>query len=262
MMSTFRKVFAALALVSPVCAFAGSVFDGTWKTDLSQTQESKKPYEFVLQNGMFDCKTCVPPYTIKADGKDQPVQGNPYFDTVAVEVVDAHTIKTTYKKAGKVTETMSAVLAADGKTGRNEYIDSTGSGAPVTGSYEFVRVAPGPAGSHAWSGKWQISKALHVSDNGTTWTWKEADGMLSFSMPNGQSYSAKIDGTEAPFQGDPGVTSVKVKVAGNTLEESDLRNGKVITVMTATVSADGKTLKVVTEDKLRNRTTSWVANKQ
>lgn len=261
-MSTFRKVFAVLALLSPVCAFAGSAFDGTWKTDLNQIQVSKKPYEFILQNGMYDCKTCVPPFAIKADGKDHPISGNPYSDTAAVEVVDANTVKTTYKKAGKVTLALSGVVAADGKMARTEYTDSTGTGAPLTGAYELVRVAPGPAGSHAWSGKWQISKALSASDNGLTWTWKEADGTLSFSMANGQSYSAKVDGTEAPFQGDPGVTSVKVKVAGNTLEESDLRNGKVISVMTATVSADGKTLKVVTDDKLRNRTTSWVANKQ
>jgi hypothetical protein len=56
---------------------------------------------------------------------------------------------------------------------------------------------------------------------------------------------------------------VSVKMIGtNTLEETDKRNGKVIGVFTMTVAENGKTAKGSFDDKLQNRTSSFVAEKQ
>jgi len=86
---------------------------------------------------------------------------------------------------------------------------------------------------------------------------------LSMSNPTGQSYTAKLDGTEAPYKGDPGTTSVSVKkVNKNTLEETDKRDGKVIAVARITVSADGKSLAVAVEDKLHGTSSHFTATKQ
>ena len=72
-----------------------------------------------------------------------------------------------------------------------------------------------------------------------------------------------MDGTVALMKGDPGVTSVSVKLLGSdTLEETDKREGKVIGVVTMTVSADGKTAKIKYEDKLQDRTNEAAAVKQ
>ncbi len=102
--------FVALAgLLIPTLAVAQKVFDGTWKMDMSNVDFSKKPDVFVLQKGMYSCKTCTPPYTIKADGTDQAVKGHPYYDTVAIKVVDDHTIEETDKKAGQVVATSHSV---------------------------------------------------------------------------------------------------------------------------------------------------------
>ncbi|WP_130619125.1 hypothetical protein [Dyella amyloliquefaciens] len=262
-MSKFHKSIVVLALLSPVCAFATSAFDGTWKVDMSQVQLSKKPSVIVLQSGMYDCKSCVPHFMVKADGQDHPITGNPYFDAAAVEVVDAHTVKITDKKGGKVVASVTSTVSPDGKTVHDDYTDSSNTNsAPITGSEDWVKVAAGPVGSHARSGTWQAGKVTSVSDNAVTWTMKETGGMFSMTAPTGQSYNAKVDGTEAPFVGDPGVTSVTVKLTGNTLVESEMRAGKVISVQTSTVSADGKSMKVVSEDKQRNRTTTFVALKQ
>jgi len=38
--------------------------------------------------------------------------------------------------------------------------------------------------------------------------------MLTMTTPTGQKYTAKMDGTEAPFSGDPGLTAVSVKKMG------------------------------------------------
>ncbi len=65
------------------------------------------------------------------------------------------------------------------------------------------------------------------------------------------------------MSGDPGVTSVSVKMIGtNTLEETDKRKGKVIGVFTMTVAENGKSAKGSFDDKLQNKTTAFVATKQ
>ncbi|HET6552368.1 MAG TPA: hypothetical protein VFG49_02420 [Dyella sp.] len=253
-----------LLLLCPIGAMAAGPFDGTWKVDMSKVQMPKKPDVLVLKDGVYECKTCVPPVSVKADGQDHPVTGHPYFDAMAVQVVDAHTVKETDKKGGKVVATSTTTVAADGKTARFEFSDSSNSnGAPVTGSGELKQVAAGPAGSHAISGSWLTASMDQMSDNATQITFKEEGDMFSMSAPTGQSYQAKMDGSDAPYKGDPGINGVTVKKTGkNTIVETDKRDGKVVIVLTSTVSADGKTMNVVMDDKLRNRTMHFVAEKQ
>lgn len=253
-----------LLLLLPVAAMADGPFDGTWKVDMSKVQMPKKPDVLVLKDGMYDCKTCVPPVSIKADGQDHAVSGHPYLDSIAVQVVDAHTVKETDKKGGKVVATSTTTVAPDGKSAKFEFSDSSNSsGAPVTGNGEIKQVAAGPAGAHAISGSWVTANIANMSDNATQITFKEEGGMLAMSAPTGQSYQAKLDGTEAPYKGDPGISSVMVKKTGKmTMVETDKRDGKVVAVLTSTVSADGKTMDVHLDDKLRNRSMQFVAVKQ
>src|SRR6266568_772023 len=93
-------------------ANAQSPFDGTWKIDMSKVDFPKKPDVFVLQNGMYECKSCTPPYKVKADGSDQAVTGHPYFDTIAIKVVNDHEIQETDKKGGKVVGTGTTTISA------------------------------------------------------------------------------------------------------------------------------------------------------
>jgi hypothetical protein len=214
---------------------------------------------------MYTCKTCVPPYTIKADGTDQSVTGHPYFDSVAIKVVNDNAIEETDKKNGKVVATSTSTVSSDGNTLMFTFNDSsnTNGGPPVTGKGEATRVAKGPAGSNAISGSWRTTKIEGLSDNATVWTYKVSGDELTMSSPTGQSYTAKLNGTDAPMKGDPGVTSVSVKMIGkDTLEETDKRDGKVIGVFKVTVASDGKTAKASFEDKLQNRTTNFDAMKQ
>jgi len=79
----------------------------------------------------------------------------------------------------------------------------------------------------------------------------------------GQTYTAKLDGTEAPYKGDPGTTSVSLKRMGaNTMEETDKRDGKVISVSHMTVAPDGKTMTIAVDDKLHGTSLQFVAEKQ
>jgi hypothetical protein len=253
-----------LVLLLPAVAAAQNAFDGTWKIDMKTAQMPTKPDVYLLQDGMYHCKNCVPPIDVKADGTDQKVTGHPYYDTISVKVVDDHTTMETEKKDGKVVATSKNTVSADGKTAMFEFSDSTATNAdPVTGKFEEVRVAKGPAGSHAISGSWRASKVENVSDNGLMFTYKVAGDMLTMTTPTGQSYNAKLDGTDTPYKGDPGTTSVSVKrINKSTIEESDKRDGKVINVSRITVISGGKSMKIAVDDKLHGTTSQFEAAKQ
>jgi hypothetical protein len=118
-------------------------------------------------------------------------------------------------------------------------------------------------GSNAISGSWRAGKIESLSDNAIVWTYKVSGDEITMTNPNGQSYTAKLNGTDAPMKGDPGTTSVSVQMRGkDTLEETDKRDSKVIGVWRMTVAADGKTAKGSYDDKLRNATDVFGITKQ
>jgi len=251
-------------LLLPVLVMAQSALSGTWKFKLDNAEFAKKPEVYLLQNGTYQCKSCVPPIRVKADGQDHKVTGYPYFDTMSVKVVDDHSIEINDKKNGKVVATVKTTVSSDGNTRSFEFSNSTATNSdPITGKGEQTRVSKGPAGSHPISGSWKTTKFENVSDNGLLTTYKFEGDELSMSTPTGQSYAAKLDGTDAPYKGDPGVTSVSVKrVSDNVVEETGKRNGKVIGVYTMTVAPDGKTLALDVNDKLHGTTSKFTAEKQ
>jgi hypothetical protein len=252
-------------LFAPLCAIAQSAIDGTWKVDMSKVDFPKKPDVYLLQNGIYECKTCTPPIKVKTDGTDQPVTGHPYFDTVAIKVVNDHEIQETDKKGGKVVATSTTTASADGKTVNFTFKDSsnTNGGPAVTGKGEAELVTKGPSGSHVLSGSWRTTKIEGISDNAIVFTYKITGDSIAFSNPTGQAYTATLGGADAPMNGDPGVTSVSVKVIGkNVLEETDKRDGKAISVFKMTVAPDGKTAKATVEDMLQHRTTEFNVIKQ
>ena len=262
-----KKVSLAVSLMlllTPVSMLAQSSFDGTWKIDMNKAEFPKKPDVYLLQNGTFECKTCAPPVKVSADGQDHPVAGHPYYDTAAVTVISDHEIQEIDKKGGKTVATSKTTVSPDGNTLTFEFSDSSNTNAaPVTGKGEETRVTKGPAGSNAISGSWRIAKFETLSDNAITWTYKVSGGELTMTTPTGQSYTAKLDGTEAPYKGDPGTTGVSLKMSGkDTLVETDKRGDQVISVSNMTLDPTGKTAKIMVEDKLHGTTSQFVAMKQ
>jgi len=239
------------ALLMPTLTMAQSVFDGTWKVDLTSAEFPQKPDEYLLKDGTYQCKTCVPPIQVKADGQDQKVTGQPYYDSVSIKVVDDRTIEEVDQKNGKTVATSKTWVSPDGNTMMFEFSDSSATNAdPVTGKGSETRVSKGPSGSHAVSGSWRMAKLDSLSENGLVITYKVTGDSLTMSTLNGQGYTAKLDGTEAPYKGDPGTTSVSVKkISDHELEETDKRDGKVISVARLTASPDEKAMKIAIDDK-------------
>jgi hypothetical protein len=83
------------------------------------------------------------------------------------------------------------------------------------------------------------------------------------SDQTGDSYSAKFDGKDYPYKGDPGITSVSLKrIDANTIEETDKRDGKPISVARFTVSPDGRTMTIHVHDILHGTRAKFEATKQ
>ena len=86
-------------------ARAQSLFDGTWKIDLDESQSSTTQYTYLLQDGIYHCPSCDPPLEVKADGKDHKISREECYDTVSLKVVDARTTEETDKRDGKTVGT-------------------------------------------------------------------------------------------------------------------------------------------------------------
>ncbi|MEO8386389.1 MAG: hypothetical protein ABI583_14165 [Betaproteobacteria bacterium] len=233
-----------LAFLPAVCA-AQSVFDGTWKTEVSSIDFPAKPSVFVFKDGTYECKTCATPAVVKTDGKDHKVVGNPYADTLAVKIVDANHVEIFSKKGGKVVAHSKYSVSTDKNSMQHEYTTNSAANAEVVkGTTSYARIAYDKASANLMSGSWKAIKADKVSDNGLLVTYKSEGAMMTMSTPTGESYSAKTDGTDTPYKGDPGTTSVSVKVRKNTLEENYKRDGKATGMTRMEVDATGKKAKV------------------
>jgi hypothetical protein len=261
------RIIIAASLIGaaflPAQAMAASPFDGTWKEDIASAKIAQaKPDAYLLKDGSFSCKSCTPPYTIKADGSDQAVSGNPYLDTVSVNASDQHGVVITDKKNGKTIETITFKIASDGKTINVDFNGTSDNGASYSGQGGLKRVAMGPQGSEPISGSWMRTGLTNTSDNLVTVTYRVDGDTLTMTDPTGDGFTAKMDGTEVPYKGNPGVTTVSVKKMGaRTILETDMRDGKVIETVRSTVSGGGNSMTVVDDNKMAHRVTTFKANK-
>ena len=123
--------------------------------------------------------------------------------------------------------------------------------------------APAPPGAHATSGSWQRAAIKQVSESNLFMTFSDTGKALTFSQPSGETYTATFGGPAVPIVGDPARTMAKVRrVDARTIEETDLRDGKIVYVYTMTLAPDGKSMAVVNEDRKQGTKTQFVAYRQ
>ncbi len=260
-MKTIIAVLLPLTLLGPAIGAAESPFDGTWKVRGSSMQFSGKPDNFSIKDGTYSCGNCVPPFTIKADGTDQPTPTHDTRDHAAVKVLSPLSFEETDKVNGKATMTQTTTVSADGAKLTVKTTDYTGA-KPVTSTVTEKRVAPAAAGAHAASGSWMTDAMPELSEAGQTMTLASTPNGLKMSA-NGRVTDAKFDGKSYPTQNDPSHTLVTIKKIGDRqIEERDEREGKVYDVVLSTVSADGKSMTVVDEDPVHGTKTSMTFDKQ
>jgi hypothetical protein len=238
---------------------AANSIDGTWKVDLASAKFEEEPSVYLLKDGTYSCSTCVPPLTVAADGAFHAGADRPYFDSMSVTAIDDKTVTLTRKKGDRVVNETTLVVSPDGKSLGFKFRNTFSPDAPpVTGVGVDTRVAAAPPGSHAISGSWKTAKYNNISDEGLTFSYRLAGDRLTMTS-TGDSYVAKLDGTDAPIKGDTAGTVVSVeRLAPNSFRETFKRDGKPVSVSTMTVKKDGK-MDVVSENKMQKSTTRYTA---
>jgi len=258
-----KKLLCGVVCLFPLLMLGQSPFDGTWKTNMAESKLSTKPIVYSLNNGMYDCESCAPKIkNVKADGTDQAVTGQTY-DTISVKAVDANSVHIVTKKGGKPTGDITRTASADGKmlTIASTNYPSDGS-QPFKSEAKLTRVARGPAGSNGTSGSWRVQNVSEDSA-GLTATYKVSGDEVSMSTPTGESWTAKFGGGESPVKGTYANETVSVKKMGDrAMEVTVKRDGKLYFVSKITVSADGKKMTEIVDNKWTGRTATYIDEKQ
>jgi len=252
-----RLFSVVLFLVASV--FAQSRFNGTWEMKMDTLQFSGAPEEYLLAGGVYHCVSCVPPVDVKTDGKDHAVTGHEaFFDTIAVRILDRRSVRFTFKKNGKPAAVSTETVSLDGRSMVEEFANGIQVDT-VAGKADFVRLSPGPAGSHALSGRWSMKTVQNSTRAGTLTTYQSTGDGMKIS-DGSQSYEAKFDGKDYPVGDAHSTVSLKL-IDESTMEETDKRDGRVVMVARMTVSHDGKSMKVESSDKERGGTMTYTAKK-
>jgi len=249
----------ALLLLSllPMAAFAKDPFEGTWKARVDSFKTTGAPDVFEVKDGSFSCRSCVPPYTIKADGTLQKTPENAYRDSASFKITGPSSAEWKTQKAGKLIGEISLSVSADGKVLTQKGINYVGA-SPAHFTYTETRTAAGAAGSHAIAGSWQNNGLADVSAAALVTVITATPNGLKYES-NGTTVDAKFDGKEYPTQGDPGHTMVTLKrINDHEIEETDHSDGKLSDVIRWKASSDGKTITFTDEDKLHNTTTTFI----
>ena len=121
----------AVMLFSSSMVLAADNWMGTWKLNVEKSNYSPGPapksltlkYE-ASEGGIrhtsdgvnAESKATHSEYSSRFDGKDVPYEGNPNADTAAPKKTDDNSFEAVWKKGGKVTATLKAVVSKDGKT--------------------------------------------------------------------------------------------------------------------------------------------------
>lgn len=257
-----KRILVALLLTGTAPAYAVSPFDGVWIWDAAATQLPSEPDVYRLKNDRFMCQSCPTPYEVPADGQAHPVTSQPTFDTVAVVVENAETVRLSFGKAGRRTaQTLFTINRHDGGL----LTESTDFSAemPLVTRIVSERAGNWEKDDHALSGAWRRIKIESASDSATTVRLKMTERGIAFSDPTGFAYRARFDGKDYPVQGiGPGrMVSVR-RLNSNSFEETQKQDGKVISVILLTVAPNGRTANYVFNDLAEGVTSRGTLHKQ
>lgn len=240
-------------------ATKGTGIDGTWVVDLASAKFDGKPTDLLIKDGTYTCSSCVPPLTSPADGAFHPVTGRDYADSISVTIDSPSQITLATRKGDLPMGTTTFAVAADGKSLTRSFTDTSVKGAePVTGSSTLTRVGEAPAGAHAVSGQWKLAKLDKMSEGGMSITFASTADTLKMTSPDGTSYEAKLDGTDAPVVGDPAGATVSVtKTSENAWQFVNKVKGKETS--TANLTIDGDTATLSSKDARSGNVSTYTA---
>jgi hypothetical protein len=228
---------ALLCCVMSAAMAAELPYAGKWKTNLAKSDFGQTTITIEgLPGGEWQNTAFGITYKFKMDGKDYP---DGMGGTVAWKAVDANTWNLVAKANGKVTETDTFKLGADGKTLTDNARQMKATGGSLDGTTVYQRVSGGPS----LAGKWKTQKVSGASEM-MEMTPSGTGGLILKDPDMGMVCDAKLDGKDYPCNGPmmpPGFTIALQNAAGH-LDLTVKKDGKTFFKSNYTVSADGKSL--------------------
>jgi len=120
---------------------AKSSFGGlpAYKSQIRVYSQSAGGITLKMTTVSADGKETTTRTTYKLNGKDYPSMGNPDFDSLSGQRVDANTVEFTVKKAGKAVGKIRRAVSNDGQTLTINYVITNANGVQTTALTVFDR---------------------------------------------------------------------------------------------------------------------------
>jgi len=212
-------------------------FAGKWKVNLAKSDFGQTTFTLEsLSGGEWQSTAFGVTYKFKMDGKDYP---DSLGGTAAWKAVDASTWELVAKANGKVTETDTFKLSADGKTLTDKAKQMKPDGGSIDTTTAYERASGGPS----LAGKWK-TRNVSGSSGSIEMVASGLNGLIFKDPDMGMTCDAKLDGKDYPCSGPmlpPGFT-VALKNAARSLDLIVKKDGKPFFKSTYNVAPDGKSM--------------------
>jgi hypothetical protein len=244
-------------------------FVGTWKEDTSKTKvvptsNDVLTYERAEDGSFVETRgegANARRTTLKIDGKEHPVEDQPGMTRTWTQV-RPDTWESVWKRDGQVIGTTRRVVS---EGGRALTVSVTLKG--ERGEDKFTDVYQRATGQgDGLIGKWKLISSKSDTPDVFVRSVTSSGELKSFRPASGMTYTAKFDGKDYPLTGPtvlPNYTVSLRRVGARSIEETIKREGRVESVITTTVSPDGKTLTGTFADPIaKGEPSSFVYEKQ
>jgi hypothetical protein len=241
-MKLLSKAICLTAVIGAASiAFAADTpFAGTWKLNLDKSKLTGDTVKFNPAGELMRITGSGDTYEFKMDGSDTKTR----FGSAAWKKIDDNTLEEVDKVKGNVESKTTWTLSADGKTLTQHITGDKPGGGSFDDTVTFVRIA----GAHGFAGTWKDKEFKGSAPSSLTLS--DAENGLTFDEPAFKlKASGKFDGKPGTVEGPqipPGASFVLTKAGPRSFKMTRTQDGKPFDMSTRTVSADGKTLSVVT----------------
>ena len=180
-------------------------------------------------------------FTVKADGHETAVPGNPAFDQAELHRIDRKDVEVREKKNGSVVATVREKLSGDGKE-LTSTIASAGHADQIT---VWTRTGGRKSALDPLAGEWTQDLSKTRMRQGLLLKI-EADGKDGVRFSGDFSYSARFDGKQYDLRNSRNDTVTLQIVDAHTVDSIYRRDDQVTQKDTWVVSADGQQMTLTT----------------
>lgn len=255
------RFFALSGLGFPILCFAETPFAGSWVVQPELTTYSGRQLSFSIERGEYKRTSCVPTPAVPTDGKEHPITGDSYVQSMSVRLLDRDRVEVVEKIGGNLTWKGTYTVANDKKSMILKYEDRRAAKA-VTGTVQFAREGDVIANAHLLSGTWKPEKLLDLSATGLSMTFRDTDNGLAMTASDGRTYDAEFDRDDQPLKGYLDGASVRVfRGSLNHFQVNRKQNGVLVELSWGTFSDDKESMKLMQLDEQCQAATVWTLRK-